>query len=103
MPERFGMGPGKLEITTADGCTVFEGLSKACMVEETHNDYSPAEYDVMMAGDYSDFDFNVEITDENKAHLFGFKNANCMRRAVRRRKRWEEKKRREKLKEGCDK
>lgn len=100
MPERFGMGPGKLYITTADGTTVFEGMKEACMVEETHNDCLPPEPNAMMVGDYNDFAFKVEINDEVKAHLFGFRNANCMHRAVRRRKRWEEKERRRRLKEG---
>lgn len=40
------------------------------------------------------------MNDEGKAHLLGFRNANCMYRAVRRRKRWEEKERRRRLKEG---
>lgn len=99
MPERFGMGPGKLHITTADGTTVFEGLRKALMVEETHNDYS-LEYKDMLIGNHHEFTCAVRMTDEGKAHLLGFRNANCMYRAVRRRKRWEEKKRRRRLKEG---
>lgn len=99
MPERFGMGHGKLYITTADGTTVFEGIKEACMVEETHNDYS-LEYKDMLIGNHHEFTCAVRMTDEGKAHLLGFRNANCMYRAVRRRKRFEEKERRRRLKEG---
>lgn len=99
MPERFGMGPGKIYITTADGTTAFEGLKEAYMVAETHNDYS-LEYKDMLIGNHHEFTCAVRMTDEIKAHLLGFKNANCMYRAVRRRKRWQEQERRRRLKEG---
>lgn len=99
MPERFGMGHGKLYITTADGTTAFEGLKEAHMVEETHNGYS-WEYKDMLIGNHHEFTCTVKMNDESKAYLLGFKNANCMYRAVRRRKRWKEKERRRRLKEG---
>ena len=54
-------------------------------------------------GPYADYSFSCKatISEDAKSQLFGFKNANCMSRYIRRMKRKKEQERRRRLKNGA--
>ena len=98
MPERFGMGPGKIYITTADGTTAFEGIKEAAFTcSDQFQNWSKEYWDAV----WGNFEFTARarIDKDSLAKIAGFKNYNCYSRSIRRMKRRKEQERRRRLKE----